>query len=58
MKSYFYYSKSDTKKEPIDRVSTTDETEALSYFTNRKKMKEEMFMNLYVIEVYEKTKSK
>ena len=58
MKSYFYYSKNDTKKEPIDKTMATDENDALDYFAKRKKIKEEIFMDLYIIEVYEKTKPK
>lgn len=56
--SYFYYSKNDSKKEPIDKVTTLNETDAISYFANRKKMSKEVFMNLYNVEVYEETKSK
>ena len=56
--SYFYYSKNDLKKEPIDKVTTLNETDAISYFANRKKMSKEVFMNLYNVEVYEETKSK
>ena len=57
-KEYYYYFKTDPSKEPIDKVIAVDYEDALDYFAERKKMKEEIFMNLYVIEVYEKTKSK
>ena len=57
-KPYFYYSKNDSKKEPIDKVLTLDEKNALTYFANRKNMDEKTFINIYTIETYEETKSK
>jgi hypothetical protein len=57
-KPYFYYSKNDSKKEPIDKVLTLDEKNALTYFANRKNMDEKTFINIYTIEIYEETKSK
>jgi len=57
-KTYFYYSKNDNKKEVMDKVKTASENDAVVYFTSRKKMEEEVFKNLYNVEVYEETKSK
>jgi hypothetical protein len=56
-KTYFYYIKKDPSKEAMDRVVAPSEEQAVIYFTDRKKMKKEVFMNLYNVEVYEKTKS-
>lgn len=56
VKSYFYYSKNDPSKDPIDKVLTFDEKKALYYFSSRKKMNEETFLTLYNIEIYEKPK--
>jgi hypothetical protein len=41
----------------MDRVVAPSEEQAVIYFADRKKMKKEVFMNLYNVEVYEKTKS-
>lgn len=57
-KPYFYYSNADPKKEPIDKVLTLDEKNALTYFANRKNMDEKTFISIYTIEIYEETKSK
>ncbi len=57
-KPYFYYSKNDSKKEPIDKIIALNEESALIYFTERKKMDEFTFKQLYIIEIYEETKSK
>jgi hypothetical protein len=58
LKPYFYYAKNDPKKEAIDRVIAVDEKGALYYFTERKRMDEFTFKQLYIIEIYEETKSK
>ncbi len=58
LKQYFYYAKNDPKKEAIDKVIAVDEEGALYYFTERKKINKEIFLKLYTIEKYEKTKSK
>lgn len=58
MKPYFYYSKNDFKKESIDRVMAMNEDDAITYFTDRKKLNEDTFKQLYTIETYEETKSK
>ena len=56
-KSYFYYSKHDSQKTPIDRVKILDMEDALNYFAGRKHMEKYIFLNLYTIEIDE-TKSK
>lgn len=55
---YYFYYKNDSKKEPIDKVLTLDEKNALIYFTERKKMNEETFKQLYNIEKYVETESR
>ena len=55
---YYFYYKNDSKKEPIDKVLTLDEENALIYFTERKKMNEETFKQLYNIEKYVETESR
>jgi hypothetical protein len=57
-KTYFYYSKNDGKKEVMDKVKASSKDDAITYFASRKKVEEEVFTNLYNIEIYEETKSK
>jgi hypothetical protein len=57
-KTYFYYSKHDSKKEAIDKVKVATKEDAITYFASRKKMEVEAFTNLYNVEIYEETKSK
>jgi hypothetical protein len=52
-KMYYFYSKSDTKKEAIDKVVTLNYEDALEYFTNRKQIDVSLFMSLYNIETHE-----
>jgi hypothetical protein len=49
--------KNDPKKEAIDRVIAVNEEGALYYFVERKRIDKEIFLKLYTIEKYEKTKS-
>ena len=58
IKTYYYYSINDSKKEPIDKVLATDKGVALSYFAKRKKMSKEVFTTLYKIDVYVKIEPK
>jgi len=48
-KIYFYYSKRDSLKEPLDRVQAFSKEEALHYFAKRKQMDEQTFLSLYEI---------
>ena len=48
--TYFYYSKNDSKKEPIDKVIAMSYEDALQYFSERKQMDEYTFLNLFEIE--------
>jgi len=52
-KTYYFYSKNDTKKEAIDKVVALNYEDALEYFTNRKQIDVSLFMSLYNIETHE-----
>jgi uncharacterized protein YfeS len=56
--NYFYYSKNDSKKEAIDKVSTSSLENAINYFSQRKKIDIETFNKLYTVEEYAGTQSK
>jgi hypothetical protein len=58
IKTYYYYSINDSKKEPIDKVLATDKSVALSYFAKRKKISKEVFKTLYNIDIYVPIKPK
>jgi hypothetical protein len=47
---YFYYSKVDPTKEPIDRIVAVDYDTALEYFAERKQMDQYTFLKIYEIE--------
>jgi len=55
---YYFYYKNDSKKEPIDKVIAQDEKNALVYFTERKKMNEETFKQIYNIEKHVEAESR
>jgi hypothetical protein len=58
-KPYFYYSKFDTNKEPLDKILTFDYENALEYFANRKQLNKKIFLELYeIVESYGEDKSK
>ena len=54
--SYYFYSKINTSKEPIDKVLAHSYEGALEYFSERKKMSKHMFLGIY--EILENDKSK
>ena len=49
-KRYFYYSKVDPTKEPIDKIVAADYDTALEYFAERKQMNPYAFLKIYEIE--------
>lgn len=50
--TYFFYSKSDKNKEPINIVEATSIGEALTYFAKVKNMSEDDFCKIYVVSVF------
>jgi hypothetical protein len=54
---YFYYSKNDSTKEAIDKVLSATKEGAIAYFSRRKNIGQADFLILYIVEVYEETKS-
>lgn len=48
-KPYYYYSKQDLTQEPIDKIIALSYHDALQYFSERKKMDEYTFLNLYTL---------
>jgi hypothetical protein len=57
-KPYFYYAKTDSKKEAIDKILAFDFEGALEYFSDRKKLNKEEFLNIYEITNSYETESK
>tara|TARA_R110000868_G_scaffold230537_3_gene483716 strand:+ start:1126 stop:1308 length:183 start_codon:yes stop_codon:yes gene_type:complete len=52
-KTYYFYSKNDTKKEAISKVIALNYEDALYHFSSKKQMEADLFSSLYNIEVYE-----
>lgn len=52
-KLYICYLKSDPNKEPINRINAYSYEEALDFFSQRKKINKEAFLNIFEVEVYE-----
>ena len=48
-KPYFYYSKFDPNKEPLDKILAFSYESALEHFADRKQLRQEVFLNLYEI---------
>jgi hypothetical protein len=48
-KPYYYYAKSDSTKEPIDKVISLNFESALFHFAERKRMEPPKFLELYEI---------
>jgi hypothetical protein len=49
--SYFFYSKNDSKKEPIAKKDFLDIFEAREYFSKLKKLPEKEFLKIYSIDI-------
>jgi hypothetical protein len=47
--SYFFYSKNDSKKEPISKKDLIDLIEAVEYFSKLKRLSEKEFLKIYSI---------
>lgn len=48
-KPYFYYSKFDPNREPLDKILAFSYESALEHFADRKQLRQEVFLNLYEI---------
>jgi hypothetical protein len=46
---YYFYSKSDNKKEPISKIECNNYEEALSLFSKIKRLPKKIFLELYEI---------
>jgi len=55
---YYYYSKNDPNKEPIDRVIAASYESALQHFSDRKQMNTFTFEQLFTLIQDDETKSK
>jgi hypothetical protein len=55
---YYYYSKIDSKKEPIDRIIAISYESALQHFCDRKQMDSFTFEKLFTLIQDNETKSK
>lgn len=52
-KLYICYLKSDPNKEPINRINAYSYEEALEFFSQRKKITKEAFLNIFEVELHE-----
>jgi hypothetical protein len=50
-KPYFYYAKSDSSKEPIDKIIAMDLESAIEYFAERKQMDKYTFLKIYNVKL-------
>jgi len=46
---YYFFSKTDSKKEPISKIECNDYEEALSLFSKIKRLPKKIFLELYEI---------
>lgn len=47
MLTYYFYSKTDPKKEVLDKIKAKDLETAIAYFTQRKNLPQDKFFELY-----------
>lgn len=47
---YFFYGKSDTKKEPIGKTEAKTMADAIAYFATVKNLAQDKFMELFAVE--------
>jgi len=45
--TYFFYARTDSTQEPIDRIEMEDIFEAIKYFAMKKQLSMDKFMSLY-----------
>ena len=58
MKTYFYFSVNDKTKEPINKIQSNNELEAVETFASMKKLTVDEFTHLFNVQVYEKVSNK
>jgi hypothetical protein len=58
MKTYFYFSVNDKTKEPINKIQSNSELEAVETFASMKKLTVDEFTHLFNVKVYEKVSNK
>lgn len=46
---YCFYSKNDSKKEPIDKIEAENSKKALTYFSKLKNLPQKLFLQIYKI---------
>ena len=46
---YYFYSKTDSTKEPVSKAKCESYEDALEYFSEKKKLSKKAFLNLYEI---------
>jgi hypothetical protein len=46
---YYFFSKTDSKKEPISKIECNNHEEALSLFSKMKRLPKKIFLELYEI---------
>jgi hypothetical protein len=56
-KTYYFYSKADSTHEPIDKIEEEDIVEAIKYFSFKKHLPMNKFMDLYGISELTKPKT-
>ena len=51
MKTYYFYIKNDTEKEPISMVKANNLNDAITIFCYQKQLEEEDFLEIYQVEL-------
>jgi hypothetical protein len=54
MKSYIYYSKFDSKKEPLGKIQAESLNEAIEFASQIKKLEKDAFLSTFKVTEYEK----
>lgn len=56
MKTFIYYSKTDSKKEVLGKTYSLTLKQATNRFARRKQLPTDVFLEIFVVEEYEKKK--
>lgn len=54
MKNYYFYSKSDSKREPISYIKVDSKEEAIQFFSKLKNLTKERFLSIFKVSDNEK----